>query len=295
MKNILKCADVKKSNLTTQLQQAIEDYDQRNKDFQPPEHPSKIFSKGYLLNLAGTLGLDQIITILQMESIREQGLSLARSGKILEAKIILKKADNLSKEADLSRHGYNAIRTFQAAADAYIAYREQKYELGVELLEESIEACRILSDEFGHDMEFRKSHLGRNIIRTQCFIKPAEEIIQSTFKIIAYILGDHDSWPFENQTTWSNKRLLTNQESMWNIDENITNLLMPEVNLNQVNITKFLPTESGTMKAVYELIMTMSASINNQKSETYTHALAFFTHAPYGLPHAKNKIEGLLL
>lgn len=301
-KSFVKDANTINSNLIIRLQRAIKDHDRRNRCFQAPDNPGKAFSKSYLLNLADTLGLDQISVVLQAEPIRERGLALVRAGEIQDAELALSDAERHCAEASLSQHAYLAARTFQAAAEAYLAYRRRQYELAISLLEEALESSRVLSDDFGHDMEFRKVHLCRNIIRTQCYIVPANEVVQSTVALIAYILGNADRWPLRDEVPWSTGRSLADGEVLWSIDETIINLALPEVNLGQAGLTEIIQQEINASaqasysvaKASYEWILAMIAASNGNESEILAHASVFFTEDPGGLSHAKKAIINAL-
>ncbi len=301
-KSFARYASTLHSNLIIQLQRAIQEHDQKIQEFRPPNNPGKSFSKKYLLTLASTLGLDQITVILNAESIRERGLALIRDGEIKKAKVVLSDAESLCVEANLSDHAYNAARTFQSAAEAYLAYRERQFEHAVNLLVEALETSRVLSNDFGHDMEFRKVHLGRNIIRAQCFMVQPDEVFASTVGIIKYILGDVACWPFKCQLEWSTTRPLTQDEMLWSIDETIINLALPHVGLSQLDLTNGISRELNVLghshslvaQAVYKWILAIAAAAQGKELESIAHATAFFELDPGGLVHAKKAILEVL-
>ncbi len=289
-------------DLITQLEMAIREHGLRGQDFQPPEEPGRGFSRSYLLRLSDSLGLQPITVILQAETIRERGLALSRQGDFERADSALRDAERMCEQADVPRHAYAAARTFQSAAEAYLAYRQGRYEMAVNLLREALEFSRVLSNDFGHDMEFRKVHLGRNIIRAQCFITSTIEVIHSTVKLVAYILGNTDQWPFGNEPSWAVKRPLTQAELVWSIDETITNLTLPVLQLAQSSFTADILPEIDAIaklnhpvaKAAFEWMRALIAGANGKECEMIAHAAAYFQMDPGGLLHARKAMIDML-
>ena len=184
-----------------------------------PLHPGMRFGRDYLLNLARSMGAREISSLLEAETIREKALALSRSGDQANAAVLLKQSHTLCHSADLCSHGSHAARTFQAAAESYLAYKQKHYDRAASLMCESIESSRILADDFGHDMEFRRVHLARNLLRLEVISSSPGDIVDHTIRLLQYALGVRSEWPWQDHTIWKRWRTLCLAEMLWSIDE----------------------------------------------------------------------------
>ena len=297
------CATILEPNshlaeLAANVYRAMVEREQRRDNFLPP-NPAKAFSASYLLKLAGSLDLNEISTLLHAEKIREQALGLARGGHIPEAEQLMSEMDALYHSAKLSRHAYITARSFHDAANAYLAYRQGRNEQAIQLLDMAIDTCRIMADEFGHDMEFRKVHLGRNIIRAQCFILSASQVVRATVAMVAYIKSDSCHWPFRDHEPWVTRRTLTDGEVLWSIDETLISLALPQVSLVETSMETVLDQHSGVdefaspdaARAAHAWILAMIAAAYGDHGAMLSHAAVFYQTDPGGLNHSARVLK----
>lgn len=189
------------------------------KSSDPLKNPSSIFSRQYLLNMSKNLLLPEISILLSAEKIREQGLKAAREDDIDNSIILISNSRSMCIQDSLSNEAIISAETFQSAAEAFIQYKKGNYHNAYELLRKSLECSQILNDQYGYNMELRKLHLTRNIIRVYSFIDCYEQSTYLAGCMIKYIEGNREYWPSSLLGTWSKHNEITLQEKWWSMDE----------------------------------------------------------------------------
>jgi hypothetical protein len=259
---------------------------------------NKLFSAAHLLKLAGLLPLEEVSVILAGEEKREQALSFARSGHLDRAEERLEQAAAISADAELSDHALVAIRASQLAADAYLAYRRGRYDAAIRDLEVAIEACVLLETRFDHDMEFRRVHLARNILRVRSFCAPAAEVVAESIDLLRYIGGDPLRWPFAAGRGVGEPVRMTAGQRAWAIDEVLVNFALTELDIcagrdsmPDLRKRQYL---HGHVLASFEWCLAMIAWRADDARAFTRHAASFFEYRLQDLVHAGRILDNII-
>ncbi len=152
-----------------------------------------------LLEMRKRLSLSEITTLLRASEIREFGLGLMRSGKLLGGEEAIRYADVLCRRTSLSPEASHIFECFQAPALAFLYYKQRKYADACSQLLSALKACQILSDEYKYNIESRRIHLARNIVRVKISAHCLNEAAVLAPAVIGYLQGDVGLWPFPDQ------------------------------------------------------------------------------------------------
>jgi hypothetical protein len=173
------------------------------------------------------LSLSEIALLLEVESVREAALARARTGDILGCQQLLDQAQRVCSEADLSPPARLCGVTFQEAAASYLYYRGGNFNEAIARMLNSLEASRQLCDVHGYDMEFRKVHLGRNIIRVEAVSGEVSPAATHIALLVRYIVNsDPGAWPISDSHPWSTMRPLNTEEVAWCCDELVRDIFL---------------------------------------------------------------------
>lgn len=179
----------------------------------------KIFSTHYLLKMGTRLSLPEVTTLLEAEKLQAEGLSRARGGDIAGSAKALRLAKEICAVVYFSYEASLAANTFQTAAEAYLHYKSGNFDDARSLIFQSIDSCGTLNDEFGYNMEMRRIHLGRNIIRIESIAGDFDPAMRHAIWMIRYIGGLRQFWPFPEMSEWRISVSLSEQEGWWCMDE----------------------------------------------------------------------------
>lgn len=282
-------------HLKVLLSDAITSYRNGLAKAKPPTfNPRELFSSQYLLKMARGLSLPEISVLLNAERIREAGLALARSGDVNRGRIALDEAREVCLQARLSKEATLAAQTFQTAAEAYVQYKVKNYLESFASLINSLESCRILNDEYDYNMEMRRIHLARNIVRIESFSDNLSEATRLASSMVRYIQGHGEFWPLNDLPLWSKTHSLAVQERWWCMDE-----LLMEIGLL---LAKPYPTAKQLLKLVgrdvfreetgnefarvHTWFAAKQASVEDDAVGFVNHAIIFFSGGPGYLDRA---------
>ncbi|MCY7273652.1 MAG: hypothetical protein LH702_07885 [Phormidesmis sp. CAN_BIN44] len=197
------------SDLQVLLLNAISSYKQgRSKSNSSKINFDEQFNSYLLREMSKRISLPDISTLLQATEVREYGLTLAKAGSVLDGEKAIESARSICLQACLSREAFTISESFQAAAVAYIQYKKKLYSEACESLLFSLKSCQILKDEYAYNVEVRRIHLVRNIVRVKLFSDSLDEATKLASFMIRYIEGDDVFWPFPEQALLSSPDLL---------------------------------------------------------------------------------------
>lgn len=196
-----------------------------NNNRQPShEEASNSFSRNFIINLAKLLSLQEIEVVISAEKVRETGLGLARNGNIEGAKDALNKSRRLLEDTNLPSSALRAGYTFQSAAEAYVAYLQKDLVQAKSLLLYAVSDCCFLMEKYGFEMEFRKIHLIRNILRLKELSKRnKKEFILRNLDLIRYASGTTNYYSLDGVDYGTMNRRLNKDELVCVTDEILTN------------------------------------------------------------------------
>lgn len=260
---------------------------------------SKHFSSHYLRCLASVLPLEEITAILSAEQHREQGLALSRGGDNEAASRFLLEARKTCELANLSHHAYLAATSFQLAAEAYVKHRRRDYHGAIRDLKDAIAAAVLLEDRYGHDMEFRRIHLARNILRVRASILLDEDVVADIVGLLRYIGGDSQCWPVSLGSGSGDPAAMIEAQKIWAIDELLLNLALPQVDVAKHR--RWLPTQEECVRfhpeiqAAFSWCHAMACwSLDDDGDSFKINALAFFEISEGRLVNSGRHIDSLL-
>lgn len=195
------------------------------------EDATKHFTAQFMQRLGRRLSSEQIATIVKAEHARQHGLASCRAGDNDAATLFLAHAEALCDEAALSRHARLAALSFQLAAQAYVHYRRRNRAEAISALESAIVTACELEAIYGHDMEFQRVHLARNILRVRASTPTDRTVLSDIVGLLHYIGGDRSRWPLPTGQNLGNPTKLSGFQSSWAIDELLLNLALPAIDI----------------------------------------------------------------
>jgi hypothetical protein len=153
------------------------------------------YNARYLLKVARHASLPEITTLLRASGIREKGLTCVRSGDTTTGAELLREARRTVSVASLSKEALLSAESFQYPAEAYLQYKNGEYNRAEASLVRSIMLCHVLRDEYDHQVEVRRIHLARNVVRVKTLAGNREEALRIASLLVGYVEGDQAQWP----------------------------------------------------------------------------------------------------
>lgn len=142
---------------------------------------------------------EQSTTLHKVKKLCDQAVQAAGKEKFDVASRFLRVAKHLLTSTDLSREAQLWGTDVLRAAEAYLYYRDARPEEAREATEEALSAKTQLRDEFGwDDTEFRRLHLGRNVVRIEARYGDERQAAKQGFDLLRCIGGQPDAWPFQS-------------------------------------------------------------------------------------------------
>jgi hypothetical protein len=163
-------------------------------------HPAltleKKYNGQYILKLARSMSLPEITVLLRASGIREKGLASVKAGDTTKGAELLREARRIFSEAALSKEALLSADSFQYAAEAYLQYKKGEYDQAEASVLQAIMLCHVLRDEYEHQVEVRRIHLARNVVRVKTLAGNREEALRMASLLVGYVEGDQTQWPF---------------------------------------------------------------------------------------------------
>jgi tetratricopeptide (TPR) repeat protein len=155
----------------------------------------KEYNTRYILQIARSMSLPEITALLRASAIREKGLALIKAGDATKGAEFLREARRIFSEAALSKEAFVSADSFQYAAEAYLEYKKGDYAQAEASLLQAIILCHVLRDRYEHQVEVRRIHLARNIVRVKSLVGNREEALRMASLLVGYVEGDRTQWP----------------------------------------------------------------------------------------------------
>ncbi len=154
------------------------------------------FNAEYVLRMGKTLTLPEIACLLQSSRLREQALHLCRMSRHDEARALIGEARALLIGAELSDEAKAIGDSFQQAAEAFLYYRGGDSAAAKAALLTALRGCSVLGNTYGYEVEVRRVHLARNIIRVESASGDGTAALRLALCLVHYVDGVHELWPF---------------------------------------------------------------------------------------------------
>ena len=255
----------------------------------------KLFSSQYLRRLSAVLPLEEISVILEAEQYREQGLASSRAGDSDTAAALLSQAAATCEQAQLSRHASLSALSFQLAAEAYVKHRRRDYSGAIRDLENAILTATELERVHGHEMEFRRVHLARNILRVRASVPLDGVVVADSLALLLYIGGNKACWPIAAGRGAGNPARMAESQSVWAMDELLINLALPTIDLGET--AHLLPIPEDWSFAHPDLLASLhwchalTSLAQGNQGRFLNHATSFFELGSGSLVHAGRHLE----
>ena len=153
------------------------------------------YNTEHILKIARSASLPEIKVLLRASGIREKGLAFVKAGDIATGAGWLREARRMFSEAALSREARLSADSFQYPAEAYLQYRRGEYGQAEASLLQAIILCHALRDDYQHQVEVRRIHLARNVVRVKTRAGNREEALRMASLLVGYVEGHEAQWP----------------------------------------------------------------------------------------------------
>jgi hypothetical protein len=265
--------------------------------------PDLMLDKKYnardLVKTARNATLPEITILLRASGIREEGLTLVRAGDITSGERLLRAARHIVSEAGLSKEALASSESYQYPAEAYLQYKKGEYDRAEALLFQSIVLCDVLHDEFDHQVEVRRIHLARNIVRVKTRAGDCEEALRMASLLVGYVEGDQAQWPLLQRPTERPPDPLLPEER-WILMDQVLGEIARLVTRRRATSLQLVNGSAGWLFArrkcaagfarVHAWLAARRASIEGDAAGFLTHGTAFFAEGRRYLRQASHEL-----
>jgi hypothetical protein len=185
----------------------------------PTSMIEKRYNVQHLLRIARRASLPEVTVLLRSSELREKGLASVRAGDTITGAELLRRARHILSEAALSREALLSADSFQRPAEAYLQYKRGEYDQAKQSLLRSIALCQTLRDDYEHDVEVRRIHLTRNLVRVKTSAGNRAEALKMAALLLWYLEGDEEQWPLREFHMTSTPDPLLEEERWVLIDQ----------------------------------------------------------------------------
>jgi hypothetical protein len=251
--------------------------------------PDLMLDKKYnardLAKTARSATLPEITVLLRASGMREKGLTSVRAGDTTKGELLLRAARRIFSEAGLSKQALLSGESYQYPAEAYLQYKKGEYDRAEASLLQSIMLCHVLHDEFDHQVEVRRIHLARNVVRVKTRAGDFEEALRMASLLVGYVEGDQAQWPLlQRPMARAPDPLLP--EERWGLMDQVLGEIALLVTRRRATSLQFVNGSAGWLFAggkcdgefarVQAWLAARRASIEGDAAGFLTHGTAFF-------------------
>lgn len=164
-------------------------------DAHPQLTSDRKYNTQHILKIARNASLPEIRALVVASAIREKGLAFVKAGDIADGAEWLREARRVYGEAALSREARLSADSFQYPAEAYLQYTGGEYGRAEASLLQAITLCHALRDDYHHQVEVRRIHLARNVVRVKTRAGSREKALKMASLLVGYLEGHEAQWP----------------------------------------------------------------------------------------------------
>jgi hypothetical protein len=249
-----------------------------------------------LLQMVIGLSAPEIALLLRAACAREKGLALVRAGDTESGARCIREARDICSIGGLSREATLLAKSFQTAAEAYLQYRKAKYAYAHASLMEAVNACQILRSEYGYNVEVRRVHLARNLVRVKTAGGEQKEAMRIASILVGYVEGNHEIWPIPQEHLHASPGVLASEDRWFLLDQILGEIALLLTRRNpisrqviSVNYSLLFGdgmTPRGEFSRVSTWLVAYRASVGGDMEGFLNHAFTFFSEGPGQLPLA---------
>ena len=153
------------------------------------------YNAAHIVKIARNASLLEVTVLVRASEIREKGLAFIKAGDSASGAEWLRESRRMYSEAGLSREAQLSADSFQYPAEALLQYRRGDYGQAAASLLQAIVQCHSLRDDYQHQVEIRRIHLARNVVRVKTVAGNREEALRIAGLLVGYVAGDETQWP----------------------------------------------------------------------------------------------------
>ncbi len=153
------------------------------------------YSSVHIVHTAKNISLEEIILLEKAALQREEALTELRKNEFEEGRKKLEETREMVAEASLCREAFLIAATYQASADGFVFLKNRDYSKAVDAMFKAIDTNQELHEDYGHRVEQRRIHLGRNIAKVFYLEGKKEESFKIALDLVKYTVVDSVKWP----------------------------------------------------------------------------------------------------
>lgn len=154
----------------------------------------------YVAELSCRLGADEMRLLNDATNLRENALSLARDGQTDAAQGLIDEAQEFVDKQLVSDEGKLSAMSFHMAAASFVTYVSKDIDTAMVLLTNALKCCQRLKVDYNHNVEMRRVHLARNIVRLQSEMRLHQLAWDTCEQLLCYVWNNRVDWPLDKET-----------------------------------------------------------------------------------------------
>lgn len=177
----------------------------------------------YVADVSLRLSEEEIRTLSRATQLREEALDNAHAGEFAVAEEKLARVEDIVENGVTTTEGRLTARSYHAAVVAFLQFRTGEQGRALASLEEALDCCLRLSEEFGHTVSVRRIHLARNVVRVRSSREEYTSALGLAHDLIEYIRHDA-SWPLGADTSPPASSRLDDTERRFVTDQTLSEI-----------------------------------------------------------------------
>jgi hypothetical protein len=241
----------------------------------------------HILKIARTASLPEVTVLVRASEIREKGLAFIKAGDNANGAKWLREARRMFSGAELSREARLSAESFQYPAEAYLQYSRGDYGEAAASLLQAIVLCHALRDDYQHEVEVRRIHLARNIVRVKTKAGGRKDALMMSSLLVGYIEGHAALWPLPELRMTSTPDPLLAEERWALMDQVLGEIALLTTRRNETSLDFLSGSASwpfnndnnravGEFAQVYGWLAARRAMVEGDARGFLTHSVAFF-------------------
>lgn len=275
------------------------DFDNQENEERPTNsNTTSKFDSIKIISKAKTINKKEAHLLEEVALVRENALKLLRINDIHQGMHQLQESEELlGNKKLLSKEAFLIHSTYHCAAESFLCIKKKEYGKALKLMKEALNEHKILFEEFGHNVEARRIHLGRNI--SKILETSGEKLagLELSLQLLEYSIIENRKWPlYECQIEQSNKvssslMLFTINQLLKSVNSILAkNQTGKFVTLLENSISEIKKYSLKEFEIILNWLEAYYSIIQNDEINFLKNALMFFGKNNELLPDAKNSL-----